>query len=154
MKLDRRTWLKGLLAASGALVVAPLAKLGDFLNPPSKFEPRRMKIEGARSMRSNTAIFFSWPTDIRPFDSNILVMDDRGNYHAYNRICTHLQCLVNYDPQTKRIVCPCHGSSYDVLTGAVLGGPAPRGLPKILLESDEAGDVYAVNAEGVFGYGR
>jgi Rieske Fe-S protein len=154
MKVERRTVLKALLGVAGAAIAVPLAGLGAFINPPHKFVPVRMKVDGASQMKSDSVIYFLWPTDVRPNDTNLLVRDGSGTYFAYNRVCTHLQCVVNYDSQTKRIVCPCHGSSYAVKSGAVLGGPAPRALPEIILEVGENGEVYAVNRRGVFGYGR
>lgn len=41
--------------------------------------------------------------------------------------CTHANCNVEYDPRGKRIICPCHRSSYD-LDGKPTSGPAPRPL--------------------------
>ncbi len=42
-------------------------------------------------------------------------------------------------------VCGCHGSVYDFAhNGAVIGGPAPNPVPRVLLEYDQAtGDIYA-----------
>src|SRR5688500_18203080 len=54
----------------------------------------------------------------------VLVMED-GNVTALSPICTHLGCTVEI--QGPRLVCPCHGSTYD-RTGAVLQGPAERAL--------------------------
>jgi Rieske Fe-S protein len=34
-------------------------------------------------------------------------------------------------PAGKELQCPCHGSVYSATTGKVLGGPAPRPLPRI-----------------------
>lgn len=39
--------------------------------------------------------------------------------------CTHRGCEV--EPAADRLICPCHGSEYDLL-GAVLEGPAERPL--------------------------
>ena len=46
---------------------------------------------------------------------------------ALSAVCTHLGCIVEYDP--KRLIwCPCHAATFD-LRGNVMGGPAPRPLP-------------------------
>jgi Rieske Fe-S protein len=34
-------------------------------------------------------------------------------------------------PAGKELDCPCHGSVYNALTGAVIHGPAPKPLPSI-----------------------
>ncbi len=125
--ISRRSILKLLLVVSAALVVAPLASVARFLNIPYVFQPVKAQIEGASSLPDNSSLDFQWPTQTRPFDTNLLIKDDSGKYHAYNRVCTHLQCFVNYDPESKTIQCPCHGSTYDATTGDVLSGPAPQG---------------------------
>ena len=81
-------------------------------------------------------------------------MGKKGDLYAYNRVCTHLQCLLNYDPGNHQIVCPCHGTFFDANDGTVITGPAPKPLPTIKLEELENGDIYAVEIVGEFGYGR
>jgi ubiquinol-cytochrome c reductase cytochrome b subunit len=46
---------------------------------------------------------------------------------VYSPVCPHLGCHYDWDPQTRRFVCPCHGSIFS-MDGKVLGGPAPRPL--------------------------
>jgi nitrite reductase/ring-hydroxylating ferredoxin subunit len=48
-----------------------------------------------------------------------------GSFIALSPICTHRGCTV--DVQGDRLICPCHGSTYD-RTGRVLRGPAERAL--------------------------
>jgi Rieske Fe-S protein len=38
--------------------------------------------------------------------------------------------------------CPCHGSKYNALTGAVLHGPAPKSLPSVAV-AVQGGNVVA-----------
>jgi cytochrome b6-f complex iron-sulfur subunit len=51
-----------------------------------------------------------------------------GKLHALSLICTHLGCIVSWQSDQMRFLCPCHASIFDV-NGTVLGGPAPRPLP-------------------------
>lgn len=60
----------------------------------------------------------------------VLTRDDSGNVHAFSATCTHQGCRVS-SVTGGAINCPCHGSTFDSNTGAVLGGPAPRPLPKV-----------------------
>ena len=152
--ISRRTLLKMLLGVSAVLAIAPLTALARYLDIPYVFKPTKQLIQGAQDMPKNSAINFQWPTSTRPFDSDMLIKDANGKYNGFNRVCTHLQCMVNYDPNSETIQCPCHGSIYDSHTGEVISGPAPRALPTINLEVDSDDDVYAVNAEGTFGYGN
>jgi cytochrome b6-f complex iron-sulfur subunit len=50
-----------------------------------------------------------------------------GGFAALSPICTHLGCTVEIEGE--RLVCPCHGSTYD-REGAVLQGPAERPLAR------------------------
>lgn len=59
----------------------------------------------------------------------ILLVHDGGRYFAVGSTCTHLGCDVDYGAAVRRIVCPCHGSEYD-LRGRNLKGPAKRPLKR------------------------
>ena len=48
-----------------------------------------------------------------------------GRLHAFGDTCTHAGCsLADGDLEGTVVTCPCHGSRFDVTTGAVLRGPA------------------------------
>ena len=51
---------------------------------------------------------------------------------AFSAKCTHMGCTVQ--PAGSELHCPCHGSKYNALTGAVIQGPAPAPLPKIAVQ--------------------
>jgi Rieske Fe-S protein len=62
------------------------------------------------------------------FETPVYVLTlGRGQHAALSPICTHLGCTVEI--QGSRIVCPCHGSTYD-REGRVLQGPAERALTR------------------------
>ena len=50
-----------------------------------------------------------------------------GAFRAVSPICTHRGCTV--EVHGERLVCPCHGSTYD-REGGVLKGPAQRALAR------------------------
>lgn len=56
----------------------------------------------------------------------VLALAD-GEYAALSPVCTHLGCTV--DVVGARLLCPCHGSTYD-REGNVLRGPAERALQR------------------------
>ena len=55
----------------------------------------------------------------------VYVLEVDGSHVALSPICTHRGCTV--DIEGARLVCPCHGSTYE-RTGAVVRGPAERPL--------------------------
>jgi len=60
----------------------------------------------------------------------VLALGD-GGFAALSPICTHLGCTVEI--QAARLVCPCHGSTYE-RDGRVVQGPAQRALARYRAE--------------------
>ena len=65
---------------------------------------------------------------------------------AYSKICTHAGCPVGlYSDTYRQLLCPCHHSIFDVLTGAnPVEGPASRPLPQLPLGTDPEGYLIAL----------
>jgi Rieske Fe-S protein len=57
----------------------------------------------------------------------VYVLATADGFVALSPICTHRGCTVDVNGQ--RLVCPCHGSTYD-REGRVLKGPAQRPLAR------------------------
>lgn len=52
-----------------------------------------------------------------------------GKLYAFDDLCTHEQCPLSAGLLTgTTLMCQCHGSKFDVTTGAVLRGPAEKPL--------------------------
>ena len=60
----------------------------------------------------------------------VVTQPTEGDFKVFSSICTHTGCPVDAI-KGDVITCPCHGSTYDAATGAVLGGPAPSPLPAV-----------------------
>ena len=78
--------------------------------------------------------------EMRAFDvrgTQIAVANVAGTFYAFGDTCTHLQCsLAEGDLEETTVICPCHGSEFDVTSGEVLRGPArePVGAYEIRAE--------------------
>ena len=162
---NRRDVIKALAAASGLACLAPFIPLGKFLTPESGTAPPRQKIANIEDIPIGTERFVVYPRsgdparDKDPFKQFSVVRTGEREVVGYSRVCIHLWCLISLDKETgNTFQCPCHGSIYTVEDGFAIAGPAAkqpnRYLPKLLLEIDEAGDIYAVGVEGEIGYGR
>lgn len=57
----------------------------------------------------------------------ILIRLTEDDYRAFGATCTHLDCIVEYQKDSERILCNCHNGEYD-LTGRNVGGPPPKPL--------------------------
>jgi nitrite reductase/ring-hydroxylating ferredoxin subunit len=59
----------------------------------------------------------------------VLLCHTREGLHAVDNICTHAFARMDEGRlRGHRLICPLHGASFDVRTGAVLGAPASQPL--------------------------
>ncbi|WP_270889419.1 Rieske (2Fe-2S) protein [Pedococcus sp. 5OH_020] len=59
----------------------------------------------------------------------VVTQPTSGDFKAFSAVCTHQACVVS-DVAGGTINCACHGSKYDITTGAVKNGPATAPLPE------------------------
>lgn len=57
-----------------------------------------------------------------------------GELHAFDAICTHLGCTVQYRKEKKEIWCACHGGCYDAASGKNISGPPPKPLKPLKVD--------------------
>lgn len=82
-------------------------------------------------------------TDPKTGDPAVVVHLTGNNFVAYDAVCTHAGCTVEYDPQYKLLVCPCHGGAFDPAHGAqVVAGPPPTPLSQLAITIDKQGNIY------------
>jgi Rieske Fe-S protein len=58
----------------------------------------------------------------------VVTQPSAGDFKAFSAICTHMGCTVD-QVANGTIDCPCHGSEFSIVNGAVKAGPAPSPLP-------------------------
>ena len=56
--------------------------------------------------------------------------DESGQLHRRSAVCTHLGCIVSWNPSASTWDCPCHGSRFDKF-GVVVNGPAKDDLAPV-----------------------
>jgi len=61
-----------------------------------------------------------------PKERTFILRTEEG-FLAISSICTHLNCIVNWNEMLKKFECPCHGAKFN-RNGEVLEGPPPRPL--------------------------
>jgi Rieske Fe-S protein len=70
----------------------------------------------------------NWPAPFNFDGKPCLVVRTLDNeVRAFNAICTHTQCTVEYRPEKGVIFCACHNGVFD-LEGRNVSGPPPRPL--------------------------
>jgi nitrite reductase/ring-hydroxylating ferredoxin subunit len=84
------------------------------------------------------------PGHMRVFDvagTKVNVANAGGRLYAFDDTCTHTGCsLAMGELDGTTVTCACHGSQFDVTTGAVLAGPARRPVRSHAVQV-EAGDL-------------
>ena len=77
----------------------------------------------------------------------LVVTDDQAlAEYGINAVCTHLGCVVPWNANENKFMCPCHGSQYDA-TGKVVRGPAPLSLALAHANVDDDENVVLSNWE-------
>lgn len=68
----------------------------------------------------------------------VILQPAPGRFVALSAVCTHLGCVVQWLPDKKEFLCPCHGGRFNA-EGQVLGGPPPKPLAllPLTLEGDQ-----------------
>lgn len=130
----RRSFLDYLLGTSAvATLGAILYPIFKFMSPPPIIEAMQNSVEAGKlsELPVNSGKIFKFGS--KP---GILVRTETGELKAFSAVCTHLECIVQYRPDTKQIWCACHNGQYN-LSGKNIGGPPPRPLEE-----------YKVNTRG------
>jgi Rieske Fe-S protein len=131
---DRRKFLDYLLGTTVvATIVSMFYPVIRFMVPPKVIEAtQNTTVAGKVSeLANNTGKIFRFGN--KP---GILVRTSAGELKAFSAVCTHLDCIVQYQPDRKQIWCACHNGQYN-LNGKNIGGPPPRPLEE-----------YVVNVRG------
>ncbi len=121
-----------------------VATLGGVLTPIIGYLWPPSRVSGAGSGRVQVGTASDFPAGqgkVVPVNDKpaIVVNTAQGGVKAFSAICTHLGCIVEWDPNRQVILCPCHDGRFNPVNGAVISGPPPSPLPQLALTvEDEA----------------
>jgi len=78
-----------------------------------------------------------------PIGAVFLRRTSESDVRAFNVICPHAGCVVEYAPPQRSYLCPCHNSTF-ALDGSVNDprSPSPRGLDELTVEVRDRGEVW------------
>ena len=127
--VGRRRFIRMLLGFSVfstlAMVVTPIV---GFLVPPRTAGAGT----GGRVLAATTADLPIGSGKVVAMGSKpVIVVNTAAGVKAYSAVCTHLGCIVAYDPTSSHIVCPCHDGHFSPASGGVISGPPPQPLPPV-----------------------
>jgi len=154
-------WIAGLLSATIATVIAPMAvyifprrsanqaagKIRVALNTPLAdiAEGSAVRFDSPAGMAFNMADGGEANAGGDPTFGGFLARD-RGTLRAFAITCPHLGCSYGYDAGLGHFLCPCHGSQF-ALDGSVVHGPATAPLSHLTWHSGPA--VNEIEIEGI-----
>ena len=125
--VSRRRFLDYLLGTGLLLWLASvLYPVTRFLIPPQLAAADVTSVEAAKVDELAPNSFKIFRFGRKPA---ILVRRSDGSYRALSARCTHLDCTVQYQPDTEQIWCACHNGRYDT-DGRNVSGPPPRPLER------------------------
>ncbi len=99
---------------------------------------------GARAF----TIPFTAPAPFPAGDPGVIVQLQNGSFVAFDAVCTHAGCTVQWDRAERLLFCPCHGAAFDpARDAAVVGdGPTNQPLAAIPIVVDPASGVISLSA--------
>jgi nitrite reductase/ring-hydroxylating ferredoxin subunit len=67
----------------------------------------------------------------------VLIVNLNGKFYAIGDVCMHMGCsLSNGALNGETVICPCHGSTYNVRTGNIVRGPTTKPEPTFEVKAD------------------
>ena len=147
---DRRGFIKGASCAIGAVIgVVPMAAgVRMALDPLSRkgiaADAEFVRLAEVSDLEAGVPRKFAIVEDKRdkwsrykdvPVGAVYLLLVEKGEDSkssepkviAYNTVCPHLGCFVDYRPEQQDYFCPCHDSNF-ALDGSLKKGVSPRGM--------------------------
>jgi len=122
--MDRKEFFSKVLVGGSVLFLAPAV-----FNACSKASDPAPSTGGNTTINLTLSAFASLKTiGGSAYSGNmIIIRSSATTYIALSKICTHQGCTVEYNSSANKLMCPCHGATFNT-SGTVLQGPASRPL--------------------------
>jgi thiosulfate dehydrogenase [quinone] large subunit len=110
---------------------------------PATIPPGAVAVATVATVTSKGSAAFLVPYDapapLPAGDPGVIVQLKDGSFVAFDAVCTHAGCTVEWDRRDHLLFCPCHGAVFDAEhDAAVLDGPAPLPLTPLPIVIDTA----------------
>jgi thiosulfate dehydrogenase [quinone] large subunit len=131
----------GTPSASPTAIGSPAigASRGPAATIPANAIPVAQVADVTRNGAAAFTIPFDAPAPLPAGDPGVIVELADGTFVAFDAVCTHAGCTVEWSANDKLLVCPCHDAMFDPERhAAVLDGPAPSPLSSLPLFVDAA----------------
>jgi thiosulfate dehydrogenase [quinone] large subunit len=90
---------------------------------------------------------FTAPAPFPAGDPGVIVRLADGSFVAFDAVCTHEGCTVEWDRTERLLVCPCHSAVFDPAHGAaVVEGPTNEPLATIPITVDPVSGAISLRA--------
>lgn len=127
-------------AAGGS---SPAGTVAPGANPTPAAAPGPL-VARVSQLASGRAVTFNDPIT---GDPGVLLKLGDGSIVAFDAVCTHAGCTVEYDRGSGYLLCPCHGAAFDPTHDAqVVAGPTDQPLAPIPIHVDTASGRITINA--------
>ncbi|HJP89639.1 MAG TPA: Rieske 2Fe-2S domain-containing protein [Candidatus Limnocylindrales bacterium] len=110
---------------------------------PPTVPPGAIPVSTVAAVTSKGAVSFmvpfNAPAPLPAGDPAVIVQKKDGSFVAFDAVCTHAGCTVEWDKRDHVLFCPCHDAIFDAENdAAVLDGPAPAPLTSLPIVIDPA----------------
>ena len=123
--VSRRAVLAGGVAGAGVVALAACTPGGGAGVAPKTNQSAGQRLESLDKVPVGQAVSVQLPDG----SAGILARPTASTAACFSATCTHQGCTVL--PAGQQLQCPCHGSVFNALTGAVINGPAAQPLAQI-----------------------
>jgi len=148
---QRRTFLIVLIVAMGSFISFILGGSGlfYFLSPAWRGKKEDwVEVGPADSVKQGDPVKLDYVKrkmdgwEVVESPSSVWVVQQNGEWVAYDPHCTHLGCPYRWDSAKQQFLCPCHGGIF-AKDGKVVSGPPPKPLRRFPVKV-ESGIIYVL----------